>query len=46
MLLWELWQSSPWIRGVLGMGENGDGDDGGDGGECVSLALFDNFDQI
>ena len=46
LLLWELWQSSPWIRGVLGVGEDGDGDDGGDGGECASLALFDNFDQI
>ena len=46
LLLWELWQSSPWIRGVLGVGEDGDGDDGGDGGECASLALFDNFDPI
>ena len=42
LLLWELWQSSPWMRGVLGVGEDGDGD----GGECASLALFDNFDQI
>ena len=43
LLLWELWQSFLWIRGVLGVGEDGDGDDGG---ECASLALFDNFDQI
>ena len=42
LLLWELWQSSPWMRGVLGVGEDGDGD----GGECASLALFNNFDQI
>ena len=43
LLLWVLSQSSPWIRGVLGVGEDGDGDDGG---ECSSLVLLNNFDPI